>query len=93
MKKTHSKRSGSIADFSFLITINFVSAPATRMPKRSLIYHTSGSKTVSTTAIAIARIAEITIISGVLLKHIEVISMKYRVEKITEAITTIQKKI
>jgi hypothetical protein len=65
-----------MADLSFLITINLINAPATKIPKRLLIYQTSGRMTTSITAISKARIVEIAMIRGVLFRNIDVISIK-----------------
>jgi hypothetical protein len=58
MKNIHKNRSGKRADFSFLITINLIKAPATKIPRRSLIYHTSGRIRTSTIAIDTERMIE-----------------------------------
>lgn len=76
IKNSHKNKSGNKADFSFLITINFIRAPATKMPRRLFIYQTSGRIRISTIAIATERIIETAMIWGVLLRKIEVKSIK-----------------
>jgi hypothetical protein len=76
MKKTHRKRRGKRAVLIFFMTINLTNAPATSIPKRLLIYHALGRMKTSTTAIVMARMIEKTIIRGVLLRKMDVISIK-----------------
>jgi len=76
IKNNHKNRSGKTADFSFLITINFIKAPATRTPRRLLIYQTSGRIKISTTIRVIDKIIEIKTIRRPLLRQTEVRSIK-----------------
>lgn len=76
MKKSHRKRRGNRAVLIFLMTMNLINEPATRIPRRLLIYQTSGKITTSTTAIPIERMIERIMMRGVLFRNIEVMSMK-----------------
>jgi len=76
MKKIQRNRRGNIAVLIFFMTINLTRAPATSIPRRLLMYHTLGRMKTSTIAIVMARMTEITIIRGVLLRKMEVISIK-----------------
>ena len=76
IKNNHKNRIGRKADFSFLITMNFIKAPATKIPRRLLIYQTSGRTKTSTAARETDKIIEIITIRGALLRQIEVRSMK-----------------
>ena len=76
MKKIQRKRRGNKAVLIFFMTMNLIKAPATSIPRRLLIYHTLGRMITSTTAIAMDRMIEIKIIKGVLLRKIDVISIK-----------------
>ena len=56
--------------------MNFIKAPATKIPRRLLIYQTSGRTKTSTAARETDKIIEIITIRGALLRQIEVRSMK-----------------
>ena len=91
IKKTHKKARGNTAVFNFLMTMNLMTAPATKTAMKLLTIHASGKTIISITPSTRVRAIDSPMMRGVLLKQMVKISMKYMVETPREKTMTTQK--